>query len=337
MAQIRLKDVAGRAGVSVATVSRALRNDPRISEPIRAAVRRCADALGYVPDPALARLAQYRRSRDRPPDEVIAHLTTWPAGQGLGASCTIWEAIPHHCRQLGYHYEMLHVGSSAAEQQACSDQLSARGIRGVIIGSGPIPHDEVRIDRQRFAFVNVGGRPTLHQSHWVGPDVAAGVTTALLRLREDGRTRIGLVVSAEGLQQSGPALLSGLGVAPAMGIATVEPLINPGSGSESPFGAWFDRCRPDAIIANDLRPLHWLRSRGTDVPGEVSFCTLDVLDHGRLAAGVVQDRAGHVLAAVDALVPLLQRGAVGGAPRPCSILVPPTWCDGPTMRRHGCN
>ncbi|MCK6488147.1 MAG: LacI family transcriptional regulator [Planctomycetes bacterium] len=337
MARIRLKDVARSAGVSEATVSRALRNDARISEAVRAAVQRWADELGYVPDPALARLASYRQDREPGPEETIVHLTTWPAGQGLGAGSPIWQAVPEHCRRLGYLYEMLHVGTASEEQRACGEQLAARGVRALVIGSGPVPHDELAIDRARFTFVNVGGAPALRHSHWAGPDLAAGAAVVLVRLREDGRRRVGLVASSYALAHSGHSILAGWGLAPALGLDAVEPLINPGSGCEAAFGAWFDRNHPDAVVANDLRPLHWLRARGIDVPGEVSFCTLDVLDGGRAAAGLVLDRAGHLLAAIDALVPLLRQGVTGGAPRPCSILVQPSWCEGPTLRRRECN
>ena len=42
-------DVAVRAGVSQPTVSRALRDDPRVAEATKDKVRRAVDELGYVP------------------------------------------------------------------------------------------------------------------------------------------------------------------------------------------------------------------------------------------------------------------------------------------------
>lgn len=49
-ARSRLKDVAERAGLSVATVSRALRDDPQIALDTRERVRRLAKEMGYRPD-----------------------------------------------------------------------------------------------------------------------------------------------------------------------------------------------------------------------------------------------------------------------------------------------
>ncbi|MCY3968147.1 MAG: LacI family DNA-binding transcriptional regulator [bacterium] len=56
------RDVAVAAGVSQSTVSRALRDDPRISSATRERVRLAAQQLGYVPN-SVARNLRERRSR----------------------------------------------------------------------------------------------------------------------------------------------------------------------------------------------------------------------------------------------------------------------------------
>jgi LacI family transcriptional regulator len=61
-ARPRLIDVATRAGVSQATASRALVDDPRISAPTRALVKAAADELAYVPN-ATARNLRAQRTR----------------------------------------------------------------------------------------------------------------------------------------------------------------------------------------------------------------------------------------------------------------------------------
>ena len=43
-----IKDIAKRAGVSIATVSYVLNNDPRISEETAARVRRVAEEMNYL-------------------------------------------------------------------------------------------------------------------------------------------------------------------------------------------------------------------------------------------------------------------------------------------------
>jgi LacI family transcriptional regulator len=59
--RVTLHDIARRLKVSHATVSRSLRDDRRISEPVRQKVKQMAKEMSYRPDPMLAALAHYRR------------------------------------------------------------------------------------------------------------------------------------------------------------------------------------------------------------------------------------------------------------------------------------
>jgi len=56
----------GGSRSSSATVSRALRDDARITEAVRQEVRQAAVELGYRPDPMLTALAHYRRRKVEP-------------------------------------------------------------------------------------------------------------------------------------------------------------------------------------------------------------------------------------------------------------------------------
>ena len=58
---VTLYDVAQRAGVSIATVSRVLHGHERVREPARSRVRAAIEELGYVPDSAAQSLARNRK------------------------------------------------------------------------------------------------------------------------------------------------------------------------------------------------------------------------------------------------------------------------------------
>ena len=47
---MRLKDIAQRAGVSVMTVSKALRDEPDVSAATKTRIKLLAQQMGYVPD-----------------------------------------------------------------------------------------------------------------------------------------------------------------------------------------------------------------------------------------------------------------------------------------------
>ena len=58
---VTLYDVARRAGVSIATVSRVLHGQEPVRETTRARVRAAIEELGYVPDGAAQSLARSRK------------------------------------------------------------------------------------------------------------------------------------------------------------------------------------------------------------------------------------------------------------------------------------
>ena len=53
---VRMAEIAQRLGVASSTISRALRDDPRISSELRNRVRRVAEELGYRPNPLVSAL-----------------------------------------------------------------------------------------------------------------------------------------------------------------------------------------------------------------------------------------------------------------------------------------
>src|SRR6218665_3923840 len=77
--RVTLRDIAKEIGVTPMTVSRALRNQTRISEAMRAKIQAKAAELGYQPDPALTALVHYRHSRlETPIRAALAWINFWP-------------------------------------------------------------------------------------------------------------------------------------------------------------------------------------------------------------------------------------------------------------------
>ncbi len=59
---IRLKDIAARAGVSVMTVSKVLRDAPDISTLTKTRIRSLAHEMGYMPDSVVSWFADPKQS-----------------------------------------------------------------------------------------------------------------------------------------------------------------------------------------------------------------------------------------------------------------------------------
>ena len=76
---VGIEDVAAAAGVSTATVSRAIRGLPRVSPRTRAKILATAKELGYVPSSAASRLAS---GKTRTIGVLAPYVDRWFFGKG---------------------------------------------------------------------------------------------------------------------------------------------------------------------------------------------------------------------------------------------------------------
>ena len=96
----KIDDVARLAGVSTATVSRALRGLPVVSELTRMRVLEAAKQLGYVASPSASRLAG---GKTRSVAVVVARITRW-------FFATVVEAAEETLHQAGYDMVLYNLG-----------------------------------------------------------------------------------------------------------------------------------------------------------------------------------------------------------------------------------
>jgi LacI family transcriptional regulator len=101
--------IVRRLKVSHATVSRSLRDDRRISEPMRQKVKQVAKEMGYRPDPMLAALAQYRRGNAKVPIcAELAWINSWPEPKQLRTFKEFdnyWRGAAEESERCGFRLE----------------------------------------------------------------------------------------------------------------------------------------------------------------------------------------------------------------------------------------
>ena len=122
------------AGVSHATVSRALAGDPRISAKTRERIRRLAEELGYRPNLAARRLSE-RRSR-----------TVGVAWPGLGARWIGYLAEQIHYAFLARGFEVLF---SMERPEKAAALFGQQMLDGVVLGGGAEERERLNILRWR--------------------------------------------------------------------------------------------------------------------------------------------------------------------------------------------
>ena len=178
---VTIDDVARSAGVSTATVSRALRGLPHVNEQTRAAVHRIALDLGYVPSKSASTLAS---GRTRTVGVVTPHIAKWYFAQAI-------EALEKELRAVGYDVLLLALppGPTSVRPVFDPEELRQR-VDAVAVLTVPLTGrelDGLRGLRLPMAFVgaSVAGAMSVRID-----DVAVG-RTATEHLLSLGHTRIG--------------------------------------------------------------------------------------------------------------------------------------------------
>ena len=280
---IGIVEVAARAGVSPATVSRALRGLPGVSAATRANVEQAAAALGYVASPSAAALTTGRTS-------AIGVMAPWISRWFFTA---VIEGAQEVVAEQGYHTLLYPLGANAAP--APTSMVDARalhkrvdgllglnvprmiqpaslhnlrvplvtvgscipGVSGVLVDDTEVGYQATRhlleLGHRRIAFL--GRDPDDRYGFTVADDRAQGYAKAL--------TQFGVAVD--------PELIGTTGFAVEAGTAAMDQLW-------SRVGADPAR-RPTAVFAVSdevaMGVLHSARNHGLRVPEQLSVIGVD--------------------------------------------------------------
>lgn len=120
---VRLKDVAARAGVSLMTVSKVMRDASDVAQITKSRIRRLADEMGYVPD-ALARGLRTRRTR------LLGLVLPSLAHPVLSQAAM---AIEDHAHECGYDLLIAQTQDHPQREQVCIRRLLSRRIDGLFL------------------------------------------------------------------------------------------------------------------------------------------------------------------------------------------------------------
>ena len=138
---VRLKDIAGRAGVSVMTVSKALRGEPDVSAATRERIKQLARQMGDVPDSA----AQGLCSRTSKLFRVVVSSLSNPIFTRMLV------ALEEHAQEAGYDLVFGQTMNRSDREEACVRRLLSRRVDGVFISPVYRIEQEAPIYRELLA------------------------------------------------------------------------------------------------------------------------------------------------------------------------------------------
>lgn len=270
-----IDDVAALAGVSAATVSRALRDLPNVAVATREKVRRAADLLDYVVDPAASALAAGRTTTV---GLVLPGVGRWSHARML-------EVVQDVAMDAGHDVLPVTVSTAAVRESVLTRHPFRRRVDALVLAEVAFDAGEV----SRLA----EGRPVaaigLHVEgvDAVVADERAGVAAAtdhLLSLGHRDITYVGASSADDSLV--GPTARRA-GFAGSMAAAGVEladhRLVESqlsSTGGAAAMSLLLDEPQPPTavIVASDemaLGALEVARLRGLSVPGDLSVVGMD--------------------------------------------------------------
>jgi LacI family repressor for deo operon, udp, cdd, tsx, nupC, and nupG len=130
-----LSDVAKRAGVSLATASRGLRDQAHVAEPTRAKVLRAARELAYVASPMAAGLAT---GRSHAVGILVPPLTTWYRANAVAGACRV-------LAEAGYDVLLYHLQDDADRCKFFQRMPIARRVDAVLTVAMPLAPPQAEV------------------------------------------------------------------------------------------------------------------------------------------------------------------------------------------------
>jgi len=182
---VKLSDVARHAGVSTASVSRAINEPAKISPGLRALIMRSVEELGWIPNAAGRALASLRT---RTIGAVLPTLDHPNFASEIEALQTSLSAA---------NYTLLFSCSNWDEDRAYEQarHMIERGVDGVVLhGEVQSPKLWKLLEEQQLPAVMINAMRPVTQCPCVGYDAAAAFRRATQHLLDLGHRRFGLMV-----------------------------------------------------------------------------------------------------------------------------------------------
>ncbi|MDF7808073.1 LacI family DNA-binding transcriptional regulator [Pontiellaceae bacterium B12219] len=330
--RVTIRDIARCVGVSHATVSLALKKNPRISKKTTQLVLEKAEELGYVRDPMLSALCNYRtKIKNQPTQAALAWINDWENPKDLrkiNEFNLYWEGANEAARRVGYRLE--EFATAELPLRRIDSILKARTIQGIIIP--PVQHLPDGLDPfpwGDYATVCLGYSLPRAKAHFVCSAQASNAMRAFERAHQLGYKRIGFVSEFVRTRHFGVGFLWAQQELPA---SRQLPLLalNPADDFEQQqavFERWLLRNRPDAILTDNGETLYMLKNLGIRVPEDIGLATTSIHDTP-IDAGIDQNPFEIGRAAARTLIGLLSEQSIGIPVSQSEVHINGIWVDG---------
>jgi LacI family repressor for deo operon, udp, cdd, tsx, nupC, and nupG len=284
--KVGIKDIAADAGVSIATVSHALRNPGRVSDSTRERVLASADRVGYTPNKLAASL---RTARSGNIVVIIPDVTDSFNSGIIGAI----EKVAH---QRGYSVLLGDTQGSAKREREFGAMTLSRQADGIILMSHRLPFAAAArkgADGKLPPMVNGCEFTGDDRVPLVAIDDVKAAHDATSHLLDGGHRRIAVITGDINSTSSRDRLRGFRQATRRAGLQPDERLIVQGAysliaGERAAGQVLLQKRRPTAIFCFSdeiaLGCMYTLRQNGFDVPGDISVIGFDDIPFARYCA-----------------------------------------------------
>jgi len=283
-----MRAVAENLGVSIMTVSRALRNAPNVAAKTRERIMDEAKRLNFQPDPALGVLNAYRHGRrDRKTYDQIAFITNFPQPSGwkkILSFARYFEGASCRAEQLGYHLEPFWIGDPALTPKRASQILRDRGIRGLLIGPLVKGNSSLSLEWDWFSVVALGRSLISPKLTTVSTNHFQGLLIAWDAIIQRGYRRIGFAITHYEDARTQSALRAAYLLQQSQNPDGKIPIYLTNEFSAASITRWAKTHRPEVILSSE--PMHY-DSLPAKLRAKIGFVHLNI-DPASTGAGIDQ-------------------------------------------------
>jgi len=324
--RISLKHVAEAAGVSISTVSQALRGDGRISAATRKSVEEVARKLGYQRDPLLSQFASRKFHRDDRLNGATLLFVTARQQEAQRSLPMYFNVFQERTERLGFRFEHFEMPLEFNYEKLLK-QWFYRGVRGIAFANVFRCQWLLEEPVSRFAVVCIGGSMRKLTYHTVKAEVSTAVIGMWEKAREHGYKRIGFALCRHAFETLDDKLRLGIARELSVRAKSRIPVYGGLMDNPSDFKTWMEKYRPDAVIGFPGQIASWAEQSSLKIPEDCALL-LAAIQPNDFFSGWVENEAAIANRAADLLDSMIFHGDTEQPSPPTVTLVSGSWHEG---------
>lgn len=332
--RINMRDLAKLAGVSVMTVSRALRNNPKISRQTRDRINALAIEKGYTVNPLVA--AQMASIRAR---KIVKHKATLgllinnpPEGAWKGTENVI-EGVIEACESTGFGCDVFDLTDSRLTAHRLDSILKSRDIHGLIEAPTLMDFSQWDVDFSRLIFVSSNQGYLPQNFNRVCPDHYGNMDMLMRTLYANGYRKPGLLVARDLDRRINHLWTSRyLAFQQTENLGKIPPYmpVDRMAYKKDTFISWMERYKPDILISSSQEVWEdgFYEKAGLKIPQSIEMVKININDLSKGFSGINANSREVGASCVKLLAQLMYHNQFGIPEKPISMLIPGVWCRG---------